>query len=216
MKYLLSFTALTLLAGCASVVDGQTQDVTLKTPGAENARCHIENEDMKYVIYTDQTIEIMKSPHDLEVNCLAPGNREKSVMVKREINDLVAGNVVTGVVPGIAYDYFSRGGFEYPEVITVDFTGMKTKSYGLPAHYTEDLNENHINNRVVDMGPNEMITEGNRSQVFTELKKKEGLYGEEISSGTVDVPTTSSYRDIDAIHRQYNPQVNYHPDEETK
>jgi hypothetical protein len=216
MKLFALSASVLLLASCASAIDGQTQDITLRTPGAENARCHLHNEDMKYVIHTDQTISIMKSPHDLEVSCLAPGNREKTITVKREINDWVAGNVATGVAPGMAYDYFSRGGFEYPHTITVDFTGMPVKPYDLPPYHTKDVEKTHINNKVVNMGPNEMITEENRKDGDYVLQKKEGLYGEEVFSDEPAEETGAFEAMVDDIHRRYNPHINYDPSEEEK
>lgn len=136
MKYLLPLgLSLAFLSGCASVVDHSTQMMTIRTPGADNAKCYIENEAMKYVAYTDQQIEIMKSPHDLVVRCKADHNRARTVHVKRELNDWVIANVANGFVPGASYDYFSRGGFQYPEKITVDFRGAPKKAYETPEYF---------------------------------------------------------------------------------
>ena len=86
---------------------------------------------MKYSVYTDQTVEIMNSPHDLVVRCKAAGNREQTIHVKREVDQWVVANVANGFVPGAAYDYFSRGAFTYPEVLTVNFAGDPIKQYPL-------------------------------------------------------------------------------------
>ena len=88
-QLLLITTGLLTLSACATIINHQSQKITMRTPGATNARCIIENEDMKYIAYTDDTIEIMKSPHDLVIRCQAPGNREQTVLLKREVNDWV-------------------------------------------------------------------------------------------------------------------------------
>lgn len=208
MKLLAITSSVLLLGACASAVSGQTQNVTLRTPGAENARCYLENEDMKYVIETDQTQEIMKSPHDLEVRCLAAGNREKTIIVKREVNDYVAGNVVTGFFPGAAYDYFSRGGFEYPSEIVVSFSGVPVKAYDLPDYHNTDLGHNNYYNRVERIGPTEVITEENRYDVSEPLQKKQGLYedAQDYNSDSFDT----------MLNKAHSPRQSYDPSEETK
>ncbi len=212
MKYLLAFTALTLLSGCASAIDGQTQNVTLRTPGAENARCYLENEDMKYVVETDETINIMKSPNDLEVRCLAAGNREKTIIVQREVNDWVAGNVATGVVPGAAYDYFSRGGFEYPEEIIVDFSEIPVTAYPLPKYHSDDLGHNNYYNRVERIGPTEMVTEQNRYNQTEQLHKKQGPYDE-----AEEAKDEAKGESFDAmLNKIHGAKPAYNPSEEDK
>ena len=124
--FILSCALLSALAlsSCASVADTQKVQMTLRTPGTDNAKCYIENKDHKYVAYTDQTIEVMKTPYDYAVRCLAPGNREKTVIAKREINQWVFANVANGFVPGAAYDVLSHGAFDYPNEVSVSFEGV--------------------------------------------------------------------------------------------
>lgn len=210
-KIILISSSVLTLSACASMVDHQTQNITMRTPGATNARCLIENQDMKYIAYTDQTIEIMKSPHDLVIRCQAPGNREQTVHVKREINDWVFANVANGFVPGATYDYFSRGAFEYPDVFTVSFVGSPIKEYPYPAYHNADLKHYNDYGRVEYMGPTTELTNETRYKASTPLQKKENQYG---GGGN-----SSSGVALDAIHRQYNPGVTgdaYDPTEEDK
>ncbi|HPF78906.1 MAG TPA: hypothetical protein PLF01_06390 [Alphaproteobacteria bacterium] len=211
-QLLLITTGLLTLSACATIINHQSQKITMRTPGATNARCIIENEDMKYIAYTDDTIEIMKSPHDLVIRCQAPGNREQTVLLKREVNDWVFLNVANGFVPGAAYDYFSRGAFEYPDVFTVSFVGMPIQPYELPEHYNTDLKDNNSYNSIEYMGPTEKLTNKTHGEEPYVLKKKESMYG---SSG--DYGAESSAPALDDIHRQYNPSVSaYDPTEEDK
>lgn len=208
MKYLLpSLLVIGLLSGCSTLVDHQTQEVTLRTPGAENAKCIVENEDMKYVVYTDQKVEIMKSPNDLVVRCMAPGNRERTVLVKRELNEWVIANVANGFVPGVAYDYFSRGGFDYPEEISVSFVGVPVQPYDLPQYMSDDLqSEQFIRGEY--MGPGQIaVPEGvNKSN----LQKRENNFNAAAS------PPETRKMPLDSIHSRYNPAVSYNAIEEDK
>ncbi|MCI5060363.1 MAG: hypothetical protein MRY79_04745 [Alphaproteobacteria bacterium] len=216
MKYrhLFSIFALSFVLGaCASIIDKQTQIVTLRTPGAVDAKCILENPDMRYHIYTDQTVEIMKSPHDLVVRCMAPGNREKTILVKRELNEWVFLNVSNGFVPGAAYDYFSRGGFDYPEEITVDFTGMRVGPYPLPNYHRDGVIDMGVQQKLERFGSGKVYSEANRYDPPQELQKIDRDYGR----SDFDDPNMS---ETDGIHQQYNPHVSggrsYDPTEEDK
>lgn len=135
----LILTSIMALSACSSVNDGQTQHVTVRTPGAENAKCFLENQDFKYVAYSNETVEVMKSPHDMTVNCMAPGNRNKSIVVPRTIEKSAGQNAANGFLPGLTYDYLSRGIYDYPDEVVVSFSGVQAKSYGLPQHQSSDL-----------------------------------------------------------------------------
>ena len=198
--------ALTTLNGCASIADGQTQNVTIRTPGAENARCVIENQDLKYVAYTNQTLEMKKSPHDLMVHCKASGNREQMVHVKRGISPWVSMNAAHGFVPGATYDYFSRGGFTYPDVIEVNFVGLPARPYPLPEHLRNDSVNNEFYNRIEYQGPTLKETEETRYEAPPILQKKTNLY-ESYQGVSSSAPAYSSGSSLDSIHRQYNPHV---------
>ena len=217
MKHIVtSFIAVGLLSACSTIVNNQTQDITVKTPGATNAKCIIENQDMKYQVYNDQKIEIMKSPHDLVVRCKAPGNREQTVHVKREVNNWVVANVVNGFVPGAAYDYFSRGAFDYPETISVSFVGDPIKPYPLPQYMSDDLKANHKYGEIEYMGASEMATEGNKHQKPSVMPKRENPYGLSTTQNKSPAKTSSRNMALDSIHSRYNPAVSYDPTEEDK
>lgn len=212
-KTVFSFVAIGLLSACSSLVNGQTQHVTIKTPGATNARCLIENQDMKYMAFSDQKIEIMKSPHDFVVCCQAEGNREQTVLVKREVDDWVVANVANGFVLGAAYDYFSRGAFKYPEVINVSFVGVPVQRYPLPAYMQKDALPNAQYGEIEYMGPGEMITEHNKNKQTYELERVGNPYMMPTSSA--EPVTTSSDRPTN-LYQRYNPTVSYDPGEEDK
>lgn len=126
------------LAGCSSVLEGPTQSITLLTPGAENASCMLHNKDFRYEMWTGETRNIQRSEHDLIVDCTAPGNRQKSVIVDNHVTSETYGNVVTAGV-GAMYDYYDNSMYEYPAIISVDFRDAKPSSYGLPDYHSKDL-----------------------------------------------------------------------------
>lgn len=156
------------IGACASAIDGQLQEITVKTPGAEEARCTVNTGRNKYIAYTDQTITVKRSPYNMVVNCLAEGMREQTVLVKREANEWVFLNVANGFVPGAAYDYFSQAAFEYPDIITVPFGGM---AYGMGERPEYDETLRKLGGDVYPeyYGPNEVRTDD--TDVVVPLKR---------------------------------------------
>lgn len=137
LKILPAFAALYLVTGCASIIDGPTQNVTLRTPGATEAECHLTN-GVKYRIKTDETVRIMRSKRDLVADCYASGNRHKQIVIPSDLNAWGLTNVSNGVVPGGTYDHYSGGLYTYPEIITVDFVGVPTRGFEMPDYQNKD------------------------------------------------------------------------------
>jgi hypothetical protein len=204
MKYVYSLSLVLLLSACSSVFNSQSQKITMRTPGATEARCMIENEDMRYVAYTDQTIEIMHSPNALTVSCQAAGNRDRTIIVPSIGSSAALGNVVTGIVPGMAYDHFSRSAYSYPDEFVVSFEGMPVRSYPLPKYHNADLLNNNENNSTEYMGPTEIVTEETRQREPYVLGKKVNPYGV--------TPTTPTQENTS----NPQPKVSYNPAEEDK
>jgi hypothetical protein len=133
----LIFPALWILSGCSTLAGGQMQNITINVLGAPESHCLLDN-GVKYRVRANETIEIMRSQSDLEVECFASGNRYKKFTVPSGISDWAAANVLNGVIPGVSYDHFSKGLYDYPPKITVDFTGMPTTGYELPEYHNKD------------------------------------------------------------------------------
>jgi len=202
---LAGFSVLTLLlSGCSTIIDGQTQDITIETPGAEKALCLLKTEGNSYKAYNDQTITIRRAKSNLLVSCQAAGNRERTVFVKRDVNKWLPVNVVNGFIPGAAYDYASDGAFEYPSKVVVSFAGVPVKPYDLPDYHDADLKYNNTYNRSENMGPT-VIEMPERSGVST-LKKNTLPYG-----GSAPAVSDSS-----SVYQRSNSIVPYNPNEEIK
>ena len=158
MRYSIRFLTLSaalMLGACGTLAEGQTQDITLHTPGASQARCTLDN-GLRYPIETGQTIQIMRSFHDMEVDCYAVGNRHIKKTISPAPNPWSAANV-TNYGAGVAYDAASMGLYTYPDVITVDFTGVNSAGYETPDYMNRDA-QNPYERAIEDMGPN--VTKG--------------------------------------------------------
>jgi hypothetical protein len=140
MKSFTSFITISfslLLAACGTIAGGPTQDITLRTPGTEEAECTIEN-GLKYTVRNGETISVTRSHKDMHLDCYASGNRHKKVVVESGINGWTAANVANGLIPGVVYDAASNGLWQYPDVITVDFSGMPARGFEMPGYHNKD------------------------------------------------------------------------------
>jgi len=135
-KFLL-FSVVFGLGGCGYTVESSNQYIMFLTPGAENARCEVYVDKIKYVIYPSEERNIKKSENDMRVVCHAPGNR----MVEVDIPASFTKRAIWGGPVGVAWDYASKSLYHYPSVIAVDFSLEETKSNSLPQHNSPDIRQ---------------------------------------------------------------------------
>lgn len=138
LSIFLTLPVLALLPACASAVSGPMQTVTIETPGSYSSRCILQNGN-RYNADNGVPVTIMRSEKDLTVDCYGSDNRHRQVVVESDVNGWTAGNAVTGVLPGVAYDHVSKAMYGYPEIITVDFIGVPGRGYELPQYHDKDM-----------------------------------------------------------------------------
>jgi len=122
-----------LLSSCATVIDGQIQDVTIETQGAGNTLCYMQNNEFSFRFYPPQTLKVTKSRDPYTIRCLAPGNREKTIVVEPKISDTTFWNA-TNVGTGVAVDHLSNAMYELPDKIVISFEGMQASGYEQPGY----------------------------------------------------------------------------------
>ncbi|MFJ1267922.1 hypothetical protein ACD661_05025 [Legionella lytica] len=112
--------SLSLLTGCASIVSGNQQKITVLTPPVENARCALENNKGKwYVDHTPNSIVVHRSNKDLVLTCEKPGYEKSSTQVQSKLKGLIFGNIIFGGVIGGGIDVATGSAFDYPKEIKV-------------------------------------------------------------------------------------------------
>ena len=120
-----ALAALALLAcgGCASIVSGQNQSVSVvsKNLGAEvtGARCSLVNDKGTWYATTPGSVTVHRSFNELVVECGADGVDRGTVAVKSSTKAMAFGNLLFGGVIGVGVDTVSGAAYDYPNVITV-------------------------------------------------------------------------------------------------
>lgn len=138
IKLILFSTALT---GCAYLADGSIQSVEVRTPGANHARCDVYVGGTKFIYMPPETRTVPKSEDNMIVDCHAPGNRHKKIVIEPVISAATAYNVSNAVVPGFAWDYASKSIYNFPPVVEVDFTHIRPQPSPLPAQNQPDIKQ---------------------------------------------------------------------------
>lgn len=135
------FLSVLLLFGCAYVTEKGIQELTIETPGANDAVCYVYVDGFRYRFYSPQTISIRKTSQDLIVDCYAPGNRRKMVTIPPVMTNMMVGNIMNGIVPGTFWDVASGAAFKFPGVLEVDFRNIPLTPESLPAHNNPDIRQ---------------------------------------------------------------------------
>ncbi len=121
MKTLMLFGAAALLGGCATIVEGRSQTVTLLTE-PDGAACHLnrDGEIIGVVNPTPGTVTVSKSAQNIDVRCELAGHQEGFVVIDSRFQGMTAGNILFGGVIGLGVDAASGAMHHSPDQITVN------------------------------------------------------------------------------------------------
>lgn len=113
------FGAFSIVAtGCASIVSGTNQPVSVTTPTAKGATCELENNKGKwYVPSTPGSVTIHRSFQDLHVKCEKKGFKKAEKNVSSSTKGMAFGNVLFGGVVGAGVDVATGSAYDYPTEI---------------------------------------------------------------------------------------------------
>lgn len=114
------------LTGCASIVDGVNQSVSVETTPAHNANCALTSDKGRwYVNSTPGSVVIHRSFSDMLIECKKEGYESIAMPVKSHAKPLIFGNIIFGGVIGVIIDFVTGAGFDYPNNIQVPMLPKK-------------------------------------------------------------------------------------------
>lgn len=115
--------AATTLSGCASIVSGTTQVVSVETLSPEGkvdgAKCKLENDKGVFYVTTPGTVTVRRAYGDLNVTCDKQGVPSGVAKIKSTTKGMVAGNILFGGVIGAGVDMASGAAYDYPPMFSV-------------------------------------------------------------------------------------------------
>ena len=114
-----------LTGGCASIVSGQNQSVSVtsrdpvKGVDVAGAKCALVNDKGTWYATTPGTVTVRRSFNELAVNCTADGMAPGIAMVKSATKAMAFGNILFGGFIGAGVDMSTGAAYDYPEIIVI-------------------------------------------------------------------------------------------------
>ena len=110
---------ITLLPGCASIVNGTSQSVSVDTGRVVGATCSLQNnKGTWFVNQTPGSVTVNRSYENLLVNC-KKGGMHGSRSYASNTKPMAFGNVLFGGVIGAGVDMADGAAYDYPNHMTV-------------------------------------------------------------------------------------------------
>ncbi|MFN5542634.1 MAG: hypothetical protein ACK499_10065 [Betaproteobacteria bacterium] len=111
--------ACTQLIGCASIVSGQNQSVSVDTPGCNPASCQLSNDKGSWFVTTPGSVTVRRAYGNLMVACTKEGYTPATTSVASSTKAMAYGNVLFGGLVGAGVDAATGAAYDYPQVISV-------------------------------------------------------------------------------------------------
>jgi uncharacterized protein YceK len=110
----------TILTGCASIVNGTHQSVSVHTGTIPGATCELENNKGKWFVnQTPGSVTVQRSYKDLVITCQKRNHRNALTRVASKTKGMAFGNIVFGGVIGAGVDMANGAAYDYPVDINV-------------------------------------------------------------------------------------------------
>lgn len=112
--------SISVMSGCATILNGPNQAITVLTPPVSDAQCSLENDKGSWLIdKTPGTIVVKRSYKNLLVTCKKTELRKHSISIKPELSKIVYLNILFSGFMGSVVDKANGSAFEYPSEIKV-------------------------------------------------------------------------------------------------
>ena len=119
MKNLLVLTAL-LVPACASIVEGSSQEVSIRTEPNQPSSCVIKGSSGETKVEAPAKITISKSYYPKEITCTPnSGGDSGTAQVLSDVAPWGYGGAVLGTAIGAGVDTYTGAAFQYPNEIVV-------------------------------------------------------------------------------------------------
>lgn len=116
----LAAVALATASGCASIVKGTSQSVTVNTdPSAANCLLSRDGQQIAVVNPTPGTIQVGKASGTISIVCRKMGYQDAAGTLASSFQAMTFGNIIFGGIIGVAVDAASGAMHEYPPMVTV-------------------------------------------------------------------------------------------------
>jgi len=119
-KLLLSITASTYLAGCATIVQGTSQNIAVTTSVPSYCAFHRDGKTIATLAQTPGEVTVDKTKDDILLTCAASGYAPASQYLHSGIATGVYGNLIVGGLTGWGIDSATGADNEYPTTVSLN------------------------------------------------------------------------------------------------
>lgn len=110
------------LAGCASVMKGSSQTMSVTTPPADGANCTLTNARGSWTVTSPGSATVTRSKTDMQIRCSKAGWQDASATVPAGTEGWTWGNLIIGGLIGFGIDWSTGAMQKYPESVQVPMT----------------------------------------------------------------------------------------------
>ena len=119
MKVLAIVLSASIFTGCASITGDSTHPVKIetKTQAGEvitGAECKVSNDYGSNTMRSGDTIQVRKSPNDINILCKHPGNPDANARAISRAGKAMYGNIIFGGGIGAIIDHNKGTAYTYP------------------------------------------------------------------------------------------------------
>lgn len=121
------------LSGCATIVDGTSESVSVSTTPAEGATCTLTNSEGTWYLTTPGSVQVHKTKNDMSVTCNKDGYQPGRQTAVAHFGGATFGNIVAGGIIGAGIDAASGANYSYDTPIIVPLGPPGTAPTPAPA-----------------------------------------------------------------------------------
>ena len=170
------------LYGCASIVSGQTQLISVSAPNCPDADCKLVNDDGTYYVKTPGTVSVEREYDDLTITCQKEGYESSMIKVSSTTKGMAFGNILLGGGIGAGVDMATGAAYDYPsEIISPLDCRSKSQIASAPKSGNYDQKALALVNLSRCAAPTFVLLDG-----------KEEIYRSQCLDGTVGVISCSN------------------------
>ena len=118
IKLTLALCGTLILCGCASIITGNNQSVSVSTRPVQGASCKLTNDKGTWYVTTPGSVVVNRAYGDLTVIC-NKDNLTGILPVKSTTKGMAFGNILAGGIIGGAIDCGTGSAYDYPTHIEV-------------------------------------------------------------------------------------------------
>jgi hypothetical protein len=118
MKLYAAIIATTLLTGCSTLIEGESQELQLRTDPPSAANCTLKNDRGNWSAASPSTATVLRSSSALDIACRGH-NSSGSIKHSADAEAVTFGNILLGGLVGLFVDAATGAMFSYDDMITV-------------------------------------------------------------------------------------------------